>query len=124
MKLLYVLIGIIGGILGGMGMGGGTLLIPLLSVVLDVPQHTAQLINLIAFIPMSFVALALHIKNKLVVWKNLLYIILPAILSAIAASLIATKANTEMLKKLFGGFLVTLGLCYLISIFLQRKKAN
>lgn len=122
MKFVYVLVGILGGILGGMGMGGGTLLIPLLSVVLEVPQHTSQLINLIAFIPMSLVALTLHIKNKLVVWKNILYIILPAIISAVFASFIAIKSNTEMLKKMFGVFLVVLGVLYLISLFSKKKK--
>ena len=124
MKIIYILVGIAGGILGGMGMGGGTLLIPLLSIVLKVPQHTAQLINLIAFIPMSFVALIIHIKNKLVVWKKLLYIILPAVITAIIASIIAANAETGLLKKLFGGFLVILGVCYLIGMFFQQKKGK
>ena len=38
MKVLFIVFGIIGGLLGGMGMGGGTLLIPLLTLGLDVPQ--------------------------------------------------------------------------------------
>ncbi|MBE7090170.1 MAG: sulfite exporter TauE/SafE family protein, partial [Clostridiales bacterium] len=30
--VLYVIAGVLGGVLGGMGMGGGTLLIPLLGI--------------------------------------------------------------------------------------------
>ena len=45
MEVLFIVFGIIGGLLGGMGMGGGTLLIPLLTLGLDVPQQTAQLLN-------------------------------------------------------------------------------
>lgn len=60
MKVLFIVFGIIGGLLGGMGMGGGTLLIPLLTLGLDVPQQTAQLLNLLTFIPMSAFALIVH----------------------------------------------------------------
>ena len=37
----YAVAGILGGILGGMGMGGGTVLIPLLTLFYGVGQHTA-----------------------------------------------------------------------------------
>ena len=39
--LWYAIAGVFGGILGGMGMGGGTVLIPLLSIFYAVEQHTA-----------------------------------------------------------------------------------
>ncbi|MEG1612849.1 MAG: sulfite exporter TauE/SafE family protein [Clostridia bacterium] len=121
MEIIYIIFGIIGGILGGMGMGGGTLLIPLLSVFLNVPQHSAQLINLLAFIPMSVIALAVHIKNKLVVWSRLLYIIVPAGISAVVSSILAVGANTEILKKGFGIFLIVLGTVYLFFTLFQKK---
>ena len=60
---LFSLFGFLGGVLGGMGMGGGTVLIPLLTVFLNVGQKTAQAINLIAFSPMAAVALFVHFKN-------------------------------------------------------------
>ena len=46
---LLILAGIVGGIIGGMGMGGGTLLIPILTIFLDVEQKNAQAINLVAY---------------------------------------------------------------------------
>lgn len=63
--LWYAVAGVLGGVLGGMGMGGGTVLIPLLSIFYAVEQHTAQAVNLIAFIPMAVVAIIIHIKNGL-----------------------------------------------------------
>ena len=74
MVILYIIFGIIGGLLGGMGMGGGTLLIPLLTIGLSVPQQTAQFINLVAFIPMSALALIVHIRNGYVVKKRIFYV--------------------------------------------------
>ena len=52
-----ILIGIVSGIVSGAGMGGGTILIFLLSFVMGVEQHIAQATNLIFFIPTSIVAI-------------------------------------------------------------------
>ena len=68
--LWYALAGVLAGIPGGMGMGGGTVLIPLLTVFLSVAQHPSQAVNLITFIPMAVVVLIFHIKNKLVAHKS------------------------------------------------------
>ena len=40
--LLYIIIGVTGGVIGGMGMGGGTLLIPLLTLATGTEQHVAR----------------------------------------------------------------------------------
>ena len=56
MVIWLIISGVLGGLLGGMGMGGGTLLIPLLTIFCGLNQHLAQAINLIAFIPMAVVA--------------------------------------------------------------------
>ena len=59
MTVWLIVFGFISGILGGMGMGGGTLLIPLLNF-LDIEQQTIQAINLISFLPMACVAWESH----------------------------------------------------------------
>ena len=48
--LYFVLAGVLGGVLAGMGMGGGTLTLPILVLVMGVEQITAQFANLIAFL--------------------------------------------------------------------------
>ena len=67
--LWYILAGAVSGILGGMGMGGGVLLIPILTQLLQVEQKVAQGINLIAFLPMSIAAIVVHAKN----WSSISY---------------------------------------------------
>ena len=49
--MILILIGLISGIISGMGIGGGTILIPALTIILSMEQNTAQAINLIYFIP-------------------------------------------------------------------------
>lgn len=120
----FVLIGIAGGILGGMGMGGGTLTIPLLTMLGGVDQHVAQAINLVSFIPMAVIALILHFKNKLVNTKGILYIIIPAIAFSVISSLIVKNINSTLLSRLFGGFLALLGIWILIENILINKKSK
>ncbi|MGB9679340.1 MAG: sulfite exporter TauE/SafE family protein, partial [Thermoanaerobacteraceae bacterium] len=47
MKLFFI--GILSGIIGGMGLGGGTILIPALTIFAGIEQHLAQSINLLSF---------------------------------------------------------------------------
>lgn len=55
--IVYMFAGLAGGILGGMGMGGGTVLIPILTIFCGVEQHLAQSANLITFLPMAIFSL-------------------------------------------------------------------
>ncbi len=118
---LYLLVGAIGGVLGGMGMGGGTLLIPLLTIILKVGQHTAQAVNLISFIPMAIISLIIHIKNKLIEKKNALLIIIPGCIFCIAGALLSKSVSNTLLTKLFGGFLVLLA-CVQFVVKLKKKS--
>ena len=120
--LTYILIGLSGGVFGGLGMGGGTLLIPLLVLFTSLNQHAAQAINLIAFIPMAVIVLIIHIKNGLVKFKYLLTVSLPALVFSIAAALLVTRIESEQLGRYFGVFLLVLGLYQFIMAIRKIKK--
>ena len=72
--VLNVLFGFISGIFGGLGMGGGTLLIPLLSIFLGMEQKLCQGINLVAFLVMALFSLIIHFKNGYVVTRGIIFI--------------------------------------------------
>ena len=118
---LYLLLGFLGGIPAGMGMGGGTVLIPILIVFLSIPQHNAQAVNLITFIPMAVVVLIFHFKNKLVKIKDLLWLIIPAVIFAVGSSLLATVIEGDLLKRIFGGFLIALSVVQFFSEKIKNK---
>ncbi len=105
-------------------MGGGTLLIPLLTLGLNVEQQTAQFINLVSFIPMSLLALAVHIKNDYVVTDKLMAVVLPAAAFSILGSYLATVLSPEVLRKAFGAFLTALGVLYLVITVINKVKLN
>ncbi len=108
-------------------MGGGTLLIPLLTVFCDVPQHIAQAVNLVSFVPMAGVALIIHFKKKLVDKSGVLYIIIPSCIAAVGAAFLAKGLDAGLLKKLFGGFIIILGIyqivCEIIAAVKKKKQA-
>lgn len=121
--LWLIIIGIIGGILGGMGMGGGTLLIPLLTIFLNIEQNVAQGINLLAFLPMSIVALCIHFKNKLVDIDTSWPIIILGIISAVGGSFLANYLEPSKLRIYFAIFLILLGIFQFVSLFFNKKKS-
>ena len=107
---LYLLLGFLGGIPAGMGMGGGTVTIPLLVLVGGVEQKIAQSANLFAFFPMSVGALKTHKENGLLATKGLLWVIIPALCLSALGALVASALPSEFLRKGFGGFLIGLSL--------------
>ena len=120
----YIVTGVVGGLFGGMGMGGGTLLIPLLNIFCGVKQHTAQAINLLSFIAMAIVALIIHIKNKLVNFDRVLFIIIPGIVTCVGGCLVAKVLSGDILARLFGGFLLLLAVFQFVGVFKSKKDKN
>lgn len=115
-----IIAGIVGGIVAGMGMGGGTLTIPILTIFLKYEQLRAQGVNLIAFLPMAVVALAIHIKNKLVDFKNTWLLAVVGCVFSLGGALIANNISNSILKKMFALFLIGLG----IWQFVELKKSE
>lgn len=119
--LILFLIGLFSGIISGMGIGGGTILIPSLSIFLDYEQKAAQNINLLYFIPTAVIALITHVKNNNVEKKIIKKIIVFGIIGAICGSLLAGWLNSIILRKLFGVFLIIMGLSEVLK---KNKKEN
>lgn len=125
MEVLWlILFGVVGGVLGGMGMGGGTLLIPLLTIGLHLAQQNSQAINLLAFLPMSVVALIIHFKNHLVKWKIAIPIAIAGVVSSIFGAMLANNINSAELSVWFGIFLIVVGILEIYSLWAFNEKST
>ena len=120
---LYLLLGILGGIPAGMGMGGGTVTIPLLVLVGGVEQKIAQSANLFAFLPMSLCSLSVHKKNGLLETSGMLPVVLGALVSAAGGSFLAAFLPARTLRKGFGLFLILLAFFTFRSAF-EKQSSN
>ena len=105
--LLPALAGFLTGILSAWGIGGGTLLLLVMTLFLGVDQITAQGINLLYFLPTAAMALVQHRKNGL--------LHAPLLRSAIPWGFPAAAIDVELLKKPFGVFLLLSGLYTVFS---------
>lgn len=121
---LYLILGFVGGIPAGMGMGGGTLTIPLLTVLGGVEQKLAQSANLFSFLPMSLGALKVHADNGLLKTDGVLWLIFPALLLSCLGVLLTSFLPSEMLRKGFGVFLIFLSVMTLLQKQSQAQAKN
>ena len=115
--VLLVVSGVAAGVLGGMGMGGGTIL----TIFFSVEQKSAQAINLVAFIPMAIISLVIHIKNKRVKKDGIVWIIVPAAITSLGGSFAAQALDGEILKRIFGGFLLVLSVIQFFAKEIEEK---
>lgn len=105
-----IFIGIISGIVSGIGMGGGTILIFLLSHILKIEHHTAQATNLFFFVPTSISAIIVNIKNKNIDLKLAKFISLFGIIGAIIGAKLSALTDVKQLRKYFGIFLLIIAI--------------
>ena len=109
------------GILSAWGVGGGTLLLLIMTLFLGVDQTTAQGINLLYFLPTAGISLLFHRKNGLLE-KNAIRQTLPAgVITAAAAAWLATAVDVTLLRKPFGLFLLYSGVMMLRQGGKQKK---
>lgn len=119
--LLPLAVGFGTGILSAWGVGGGTLLLLIMTLFLGVDQVTAQGINLLYFLPTAGAGLFFHRKNALLDKNALQKAIPPGIAAAAAAALLATAVDVEILRKPFGVFLLFNGVMMLRQGKRQKK---
>lgn len=122
--MFLALLGFFAGIIGGMGMGGGTILIPALILFANIDPKIAQSVNLLSSIPMTIFALIIHMRSKNVVTKLVVPIALFGVMGAILGSFIANYVSSEMLRKAFGVFLLVIGIYEIKRGFSMHNACN
>lgn len=126
MQILFLLlISCLSGVFAGMGMGGGTFLIPLLSLFFGVEQIICQSTNVLCFVCLASICFFIYIKNKMIDFFALIAIAIPATIIALFSSLFAIKTSSKILKLCFAIFIILVGIFYAIkTIILMAKKHN
>lgn len=114
-------VGLATGILSGCGVGGGSLLMLYLTLFAGVAQYTAAGINLLYFLACAPAALWAHYKNGLIERRAALWCIAAGVPAAIAASLLAARLDTGLLRRAFGVFLLVIGAK---ELFTKRKQVG
>ena len=109
------LIGLGTGVLSGFGVGGGTLLLIVMTNFLHIDQPIAQGINLLYFIPAATTSLPSHVKNGFVDTQVLKLAVPAGLVTSALAAWLATGLEVELLRKIFGVFLLAVGISELLK---------
>lgn len=105
--LVTVLAGLLVGVASGiLGVGGGILLVPLMTIGFAMPQHLAQGTSLAAIIPTSVVGAVTHDRRANVLRWAALLIALGAVAGAVIGALIALRLPRELLARAFAVMLL------------------
>ena len=96
-------------VLSGLGVGSAGLLVVYLSLVMELPQLMAQGLNLFFFLFASATALCLHLTRTPVLGGCLVLLLLGGLPSAFFATRLAVFLPQELLRRLFGLFLIASG---------------
>lgn len=120
--LLPFFCGLGAGIISAWGVGGGTLLLLIMTLFLGVDQRTAQGINLLFFLPTAAGALVCHLRGGYLDRPTLTAAIPLALAAALLGAWIATGLDVELLRKPFGIYLLVSGVSLLLPK--GRKKSD
>lgn len=123
MNIAALSAGLLSGIIGSMGLGGGTVLIIYLSFFKHEKQITAGGINLLFFIPIAVISVIIYAKAKDIKWKLIIPIIIGGIIGCFIGIFLGKTIGNVWLAKAFGGFLCFLGVKEIINtVKLYLKK--
>ena len=107
---LKLLVGTVLGFLTGLGIGGGSLLILWLTVIMKTDPLTARGINLLFFLPSAVIACCFRLKQGSLKLRNLLPAIVSGAVSAALFSWIGINLEGDWSTKGFGLLLILTGL--------------
>lgn len=105
-----IFIGTVLGFLSGLGVGGGSLLLLWLTLVLDQPQDHARLMNLMFFIPCALVASLFRWKSARLDGKLTLTAIAAGLLGAVLGNLLGRELDMDIMRKIFGVLFILCGI--------------
>ena len=109
-KIMALAVAAVLGFLAGLGVGGGSLLVLWLTLILKLPPEEARAINLLFFLPTAVIATVIRKKQKQLRVRVLLPGALAGCAGALLFSYIGGLINTEALQIPFGIFLIATGL--------------
>lgn len=117
---LYIMVGALAGIFSGLlGIGGGVITVPALSLIFTLSgfpkeyvMHVAIGTSLSSMAVNTFSATYFHHKKQGVVWKIIRRLLPGIVLGTVCGAFLSTKVSSDFLEDLFGGFACLIGLFF------------
>lgn len=121
---MFIIISVISGIISGMGIGGGSVFVMLMTMFNILDHKTAMAYNLIMFIVVGITATINNIKDKKFDKKLFLKIIVFCIIGSFVGVYFTKQVPTDNLKQYFYIFILIIGIYEIISSVISFKKGK
>lgn len=108
--MMEAIVGFLTGVIASMGLGGGFILVIWLTLAADVPQRTAQGINLLFFLPIALISVIMHIKAGLINKRLVLRCCLGGVLGGLLGTIASAAIANDLLHHLYALFLLAFGI--------------
>lgn len=109
-------------VLSGMGVGGGGLLMIVLTLLTDLPQLVAQGINLLFFLVSSGSSLLIHLRKRSIRGSAVVLMAAAGIVGAWLGAVLAPRLPDLLLRRIFGCLLIVSGMLSLQKQAQAKKR--
>lgn len=116
-----ILVGAVLGGLSGLGVGGGSLLLLWLTLVMGVEQETARLMNLMFFLPCALAVSIFRWRQGKLDFKLTAVAVAAGCIGAVLGNLWRQHLDLELTRKIFGILFI---LCGIRELLYRPKKAR
>ena len=121
MPALLALVAFLVAVLSGLGVGSAGLLVVFMTTAMQMPQLTAQGLNLLFYLFSAGASLFVHVRRRNLRGKLILLLALSGIAGSYFGASLAPTLDPTLLRRLFGGMLILSGSIILLR---REKKAS
>ena len=120
--MISVIAGFLSGLIGSMGLGGGTVLMIYLAGFAGMEQIKAAGINLLFFIPIAALSVIIYSFKKQIKWKTTLIFGVSGLVGAALGTLLSGFVGNRWTKIAFAVLLIVLGVKALFAKNKDKKS--
>jgi uncharacterized membrane protein YfcA len=106
------------------GVGGSVLMVPFMTLALDLGQHASEGTALLVVVPTAIAGVVAHSRRGYVDFPGALLLAAGGVAGAVAGALLALAVSGEVLKLWFGIFLVLVGLRMVVHGLRRHRPAE
>lgn len=115
----HLAVGVLGGIVSAsLGVGGGVINVPALTLLFGYGQHVAEGTSLAVIVPAALAGAISHARNGYTEWRLGLALGVSAVVGAVGGASVALGLDAAVLTRLFGSLLAV------VALLLVRQEAR
>jgi hypothetical protein len=92
------------------GVGGGIVLVPFMTIALDLSQHTAEGTSLLVIVPTALAGVIAHRRLQRIRLRHVLLLAVGGVVGSISGATLALGIEGDLLERIFGALLTLVGL--------------